>query len=178
MQINALSRHGYTVTVVMFGQHELIQRATELQQQGRTDLHARFFQDLYEFEGVMKAVDLEVIFHACDEGSEFPDGKGWSYTQFLWPQAFAHGFRLASQSEYVWDAFMTASPNTHLRRGLSMNWVARLLAEFAQATRDNDLPIFDPTSKMWSLALRAIGYCDNHRPLRRAKRGGRRATLG
>jgi hypothetical protein len=160
LQINALSRHGYAVTVVMFGQHELIQRTTELQQQGRTDLHDRFFQDLYEFEGVMKAADLKVILDACDADSEFPEGSGWSYTRFLWPQAFEHGFRLADQSKQLWDAFKAASQNTHLTMGLSMNWVARALAEFAQANRNRDLPVFAPTPEMWSLALKAMGYRD------------------
>lgn len=177
LQLNALVRHGYTVTVVMFGQYELVQRCSLLQQQGRTDLHARFFQNLYEFEGVMQAEDFEMIFRACDEASEFPEGKGWSFTEFLWPQAFAHGFRLANQSKNIWEAFRAASPNTSLKMGLSMDWVARALAEFAQSTRDKDLPVFEPTLEMWGHTLKTIGYRDAPSRWQRNSRSDRRASM-
>ncbi|WP_137915467.1 hypothetical protein [Rudaea sp. 3F27F6] len=118
--INWLVRRDCRVTVVMFGQQELLILRDTLITNARSDLDVRYTSELYEFENIRDAKDLSVTFAACDESSEFPVGSGCSYSHFFWPLAFAHGFRLAPQAEMAWAAFVKASPNTRCKNGICM----------------------------------------------------------
>jgi hypothetical protein len=170
--INWLVNRDCRVTVVMFGQQELLAMREALVTKARSDLDARYTSELYEFENVMNAVDLKIALASCDTGSEYPVESGWSYTQFLWPQAFAHGFRLAEQAETAWTAFLKASPTTRCAQGISMRWVALTLAELAESTKDEDRRSFGVDEAIWSKAVERAGYID--RPAVPLKRGRRR----
>jgi len=158
--INWLVRRDCRVTVVMFGQQELLILRKTLMTNARSDLDVRYTSELYEFENIRNAEDLSVAFAACDENSEFPAGSGCSYTHFLWPLAFAGGFRLASQAKTAWAAFVKASVNTHCKQGICMRWVALVLAELAEATNENDRATFGVDEATWTAAIQAAGYVD------------------
>jgi len=167
--INWLVERDCCVTVLLFGQHELLDLRQNLITKGRSDLHARYMAELYEFENIHNEEELQVTFAACDSQSEYPANSGWSYTRFLWPEAFAHGFTLAKQASTAWLAFVKASPNTGCAFGVSMRWVARVLAELADATKDEDRASFGIDPTMWATAIERAGYVDE-KPLVRRKR--------
>lgn len=148
------------VTIVLFGQHELISKRAAIMNHGRSDLALRFTRSMYEFENVLTAVELKLILKIYDEGSEFPEGTGISYTQFLLPMAFANGFRLNDQSKLLWKAFMEMSPATRMKHGVSMFWVARVLAEMAEIARDEDAPSFSISEARWREMIKSSGYVD------------------
>lgn len=158
--INWLVRRDCRVTVVMFGQQELLALRRTLMTKARSDLDVRYTSELYEFENIRNADDLSITFAACDENSEFPASSGCSYSRFLWPQAFAHGFRLAAQAKTAWKAFVKASPNTRCKQGICMRWIALVLAELAHATKDEDRATFGVDEAMWTAAIAASGYVD------------------
>lgn len=158
--INWLIKRRYKVTVILFGQQELTCKRDELIEVGRTDLHARFTQNLMEFEGAACGDDLLPLLDACDSGSEFPPGSGCSYTNFLWPEAFNAGFRLASQRSAFACALELDAGEKRIDHGVIMEYVARSLAEFAEATRLRDGVGFSPTVDDWLHAVKLSGYCD------------------
>jgi hypothetical protein len=158
--INWLVRRDCLVTVLAFGQQELLTMREALMPSARSDLDGRYTNELYEFEIIRNATDLSATFAACDTKSEFPPDIGYSYTHFWWPRAFEHGFRLMPQGAAAWTAFINASPNTHCANGISMRWVAKVLAELAQAKKDADAASFEVDEAMLVAAIRAAGFMD------------------
>lgn len=157
--INWLIGRKLKVTVVLFGQQELMWLRNGLAATGRSDLNARFTAMLHEFESPTKLIDILPALEACDGGSEWPEGSGWSYTHFLWPAAFRAGLRLAKQSGPMWLAFKNAAMNTKGRAaGVGMNYFAEALAALADLTRDRDSPDFQFTNEDWAQAVAICGY--------------------
>ena len=156
--INWLIKRRYKVTVILFGQQELVCKRDELITVGRTDLHARFTENLMEFEGVTCGEDLRALLKACDAGSEFPFGTGWTYTQFLWPEAFAAGFRLEQQLPGIAAAFELDRGYKKIEHGVAMEYIARAIAEFADLTCSRDSAGFTPCLDDWTLALKNSRY--------------------
>lgn len=154
-------KHKFKVAVILFGQQELLNLQTELIGKGRSDLHIRYTSRLLEFETIRKAADLILPFKACDVGSEYPAGSGWSYTRFLWPRAFDAGvMRLEEQTETAWSALLKASPTTGGMHGIGMQWIASVLAGLADATKDRDGRLLTLTEQDWLDAIEMSDYID------------------
>lgn len=156
--INFLVGRNITVTVVLFGQMELKNRCALLKDHGRSDLHARFTQCLFEFMGITKVGELGSFLKECDEHSEYPEGSGLTYTQFLWPLAFDAGFRLEKCKEHLWKAITTIAPIGRARQGIQMHWIAQAIAEFIQLTQKRDAPNFESSESLWRRAVRATDF--------------------
>jgi hypothetical protein len=138
--INGLSEAGIKVTTVLFGQRELKDRRLELMTEGRSDLAERFMKHLLEFRGLRLQLDLKIICEALDKHSEYPTGSGWTYTQFLFPRAFADGFRFGGLVPAMWEHFKEVVPPPMLKKGLPMEVVAAFLANVCIACKDMDGP--------------------------------------
>ena len=162
--INRLSSHHIRVTVVLFGQRELRQLRDDLVARGRSDIYVRFMERLYHFENLTTSKDLVTIFSAIDERSEFPDKSGISYTEFIWPCAFANGFRLEPEAKRAWEAFVALSPKGRMPDGLGIRWLAEALACAAENLRERDAPDFVMTTDDWVKAIVATEYGGNVQP--------------
>lgn len=158
--INWLIRRRYKVTVILFGQSELVDKRDSLISDGRSDLNARFTDNLSEFEPIGNITDFRPVLRAMDSASEFPAGSGWSYTQFLWPRAWAAGFRMEDQLGSFWRAFGADRERSQHSEGVGMNYIAIALAEFAWATKDRDGEGFYPIADDWRNAVQLSGYLD------------------
>jgi hypothetical protein len=181
-QGNWLTKKGYKVTVVLFGQQELITVKNELITTGRSDLAGRFFAHMFEYEPIKRFQDLECFLAACDEKSEYPEGSGWCYTRFLWPRAYDAGFRLLKQAEAFFKAFASISPLQTGEQGIGMNYIAESLACLADMTRERDTDHFEPTVDDWKAAVDRAGYADRdplvRKPERKLKVSAQRAVAG
>lgn len=124
--MNWLTVRNIKVTVVLFGQSQLCGMHDRLKIQ-MPDLSERFMSRLNEFRSLHDAADIKVCLNCCDEETEYPAGSGWSYTQYLWPRAFKHGFRLARCANDLFEAFRANSGGIIDREGVSMQWVAEAL---------------------------------------------------
>src|SRR3546814_12177479 len=94
----------------------------ELIATGRSDLAGRFFAHMFEFEAIKQSQDLEPFLAACDEESEYPEGTGWCYTRFLWPEAYDSGMRLLKQAQPFFKAFTHVSPQHSGEPGIAMKY--------------------------------------------------------
>lgn len=124
--VNWLTVRDIKVTVVLFGQSQLCAMHDRLKVQ-MPDLSERFMSRLNEFRSMQDASDLRVCLRCCDEGAEYPTGSGWSYTQYLWPRAYTHGFRLEKFANEMFEAFRARSGGSIDREGVSMQWIAEAL---------------------------------------------------
>lgn len=156
-QINWLSAHRIAVITVMFGQQELKTLSAELLARSRSDLKDRFMECIYELETIAQD-EVSDVLTSIDALSRFPPGTDWTYTQFLWPRAYAAGFRLAAQAANLWSAFASFARDTRALKSLGMNVISAVVSELAQATKDCDSAAFAPTLDDWKAAVRASGY--------------------
>ncbi|WP_285404961.1 ATP-binding protein [Luteibacter sp. ME-Dv--P-043b] len=180
--INFLVERNYRVTVVMFGQHELVGMRHRITMRGRSDLHFRFMEHFFQFEAIVCGGDLAPLLAACDEASEYPGGSGVSYTRFIWPWAFEAGYRLADQSAALCQAFGMGMHGKMSGEGVAMEYVARTLSELAELTRTRDAAGFIPSSDDWRDAVARSGYSDRlpvqrHRDAEMMETGLRRDAL-
>lgn len=151
--INYLVDADIFVTTILFGQEKLREQFEKLRAHLRDDLIERFLRNIYEFEGIANVEELRLFLAACDTGSEFPHGSGMSYTRFLWPKAFANGFRLANCAQDFWEALVDRLMLTNNSNGIGMNVVAEALAELADMTKDMDGTGLIFEKKLWISAI-------------------------
>jgi hypothetical protein len=120
------------------GQKQLLNRIDELRSAGRQDLLERFFKRVVEFKGCRTVEDLATLCEAMDEKSEYPEGSGWSYTQFLFPRAHEGGLRLHAKAQVLWQAFTALRGTSEVQRGISMEAIASYLAQICLLHKDLD----------------------------------------
>lgn len=106
---NALERRKVKMTTISFAQPEIMHRRTALSASQNRQIIARFLSELLPYNGCTESDDLRSILHSYDVGSEFPDGSGWSYTQFFAPIAFSYGFKLEIYTESIWAELQQAA---------------------------------------------------------------------
>lgn len=135
---NWLSDSGIRLTIVSFGQVEILEKREEIVSKFRSDLHKRFIGSVYELQGLVDSAGMAVSLGACDDGSEYPPGSGLSYTAFLFPKAYAGGFRLQSLASGLWDAFLRSSPLRPGETSIALEHFADALSELAELLRERD----------------------------------------
>ncbi|WP_396617467.1 ATP-binding protein [Lysobacter soli] len=134
--INRLVRDRVKVTVVLFGQVELIERRRRLRD-ARSDLEKRFMSTLIELLGIRNAGELKPVLEAIDTGSEFPAGSGLTYLQLLMPRFYLGGGRLQHHCEPIWGQLKRyALPGA--RTVVAMSNVAGFLANLLIVLRPLD----------------------------------------
>lgn len=157
-QANWLTEKNFKVTTILIGQQELLDLRDEVLSNGRSDLIKRFFLNTLEFELIKKSADLAPLLAGCDDASEYPEGTGWTYTQTLWPLAFASGFRLSNEVDSFWSGFSAVSRMARGEVGISMDYVAGALSQLADMTLERDAEHFRPTPEDWIHAIDQAGY--------------------
>ncbi|WAC64020.1 ATP-binding protein [Pseudoxanthomonas sp. SL93] len=134
--INRLVNDHVKVTVVLFGQTELREKISRLED-ARSDLVKRFGSKLYNLVGLRNVDDLSVVLEAMDSKSEFPAGSGLTYTQLLLPRFYAAGGRLAAHAEGIW-AKLSKYRSSRTANSVSMSICAGFLANLMMALRGHD----------------------------------------
>lgn len=136
--INKVLNMDVKVTTVLMGQRQLMHRVRELERADRRDLLERFFKRIIEFKGCCAVADFSLVCDAIDNKSEYPEGSGYSYTQFLFPQAYASGFRFQKNANPLWQALIDNLPSEDIERGISMEIVASYIAQTCVLLKDRD----------------------------------------
>lgn len=136
--INRLSRARVKVTTVICGQRELQERRREIFEDARSDLGVRFMNEFFEFRRFRTLKDMHVYLTAIDSKSKFPTDQGWTYTQFLFPRAYAAGFRFVQSEASVWNAIKAELSASERRKGPSMDVIAGTVASIAIRAKELD----------------------------------------
>ena len=119
---NLLELRGITMTVISFGQPDVEHLITSLQEQNKLQLIARFFRRPKSFDGCTGVEMLTGVLTYLDTKSEWPEGSGWTYTEFFFPQAYRQGFRFHHYAELIWSELSAATSDAE--SGLSMEAIA------------------------------------------------------
>lgn len=90
---------------VLFAEPILKGRKDSFRGRGKTQTIARLMTEEYEFPSITTAEEVQFVLSGYDVGTEFPKGSGWSYTRYFFTEAFERGWRLASQSELLYQTF-------------------------------------------------------------------------
>jgi hypothetical protein len=162
---NDLEEMGVRLISIFFGQTQLSHIRATLRSVGRGDILGRFMTQYYVFEGIASARELQEVFACYDDvdHGEFPVGSGICYTQFFLPEAYRHGWRLASCAGLVWQLF-SAHVHPHLGPAhaqtfsIGMQWIAQSVRYMFMHFADDDRAGFSVAKDQWNEAIVASGF--------------------
>lgn len=158
---NELSlQHGIQLIVVSFGAPQIVDVRSAFIHSGRTDLIGRFMIQQYEFFGIKSLEELRVLMACYDDVdvSEYPEGSGRSYTDFLMSHAFRSGWRLEHESGRLWQQFKRAAQQSGGLSQVGMQWVANSIREFLVGQIEYDHPGFKGSDEDWERAVLVSGF--------------------
>jgi hypothetical protein len=123
---NELDELGVQLIVISVGTQELVYQHSAFVQGGDMHLVGRFMMREALFRGIIGAAELGFVLRAYDEGTEWPQGSGTSYTRFFFPSAFEAGFRLSPLASDLWGVFEEmAPPKMRPQLSVAMEHVAK-----------------------------------------------------
>jgi len=97
------------VTVLMAQSPDFDAVVTKLRHQRRLDLIGRFAMRIVPFRAYNSLEDITAILEFIDQAI-YPEDSGITWTAFYFPEAFANGFRISSQSEKFYSAIAEITP--------------------------------------------------------------------
>lgn len=152
--------HGIKLIAVLFGAPGIVPLRTSLIESGRIDLIGRFMVQQYEFKGVVSLDELMTImgFYDDAEVSEYPEGSGLSYSEYLLGKAYASGWRLRLEGPRLWEQFKFAAQASGGLGQVGMQWVSESIRRFFMEQIDYDHPGLQGDSQGWDLAVKQSGF--------------------
>ena len=102
-----LDRHGIRMMTFSVGQHQLLHQKHAFRESKQSQIIMRFMVDELQFRGILTKEELATCLKGYDD-SFYPENSNWCYTRFFFPKAYADGFRMLSQTQYLWEAFLDA----------------------------------------------------------------------
>jgi hypothetical protein len=80
---------------------------------GGAHVAARFLLTAARFHGICDEAQLGYVMSGYDEGSEWPEGSGVSFTASIVPELWSNGFRIASYAAPLWEEFINQLPHRY-----------------------------------------------------------------
>ncbi len=102
---NKLDKQNVTLILFLVGQEQLNSQKTIFSRENSDQIIQRFMIEEYKFSGIRSVEDIKVCLRCYDNGSEYPQGSGWSFTRFYFPEAFATGERLENFAKDIFEIF-------------------------------------------------------------------------
>jgi len=75
---------------------------------------ARFMLEQAKFDGICSVEELEFVLSGYDEGTEWPEGSGLSFTAGVAPAAWNQGFRMKNYASQIWETMIEALPERYV----------------------------------------------------------------
>jgi hypothetical protein len=100
---NLLKLRGICTTVICFAQPEVNHLISSLQEQNKKQIIQRFFRKPITFMGCGSAQILKNVLEYLDEKTDWPEGSGWTYTNFFFPEAYKNKFRFGNYAGEIWS---------------------------------------------------------------------------
>lgn len=157
---NDLRRKRVRPTFIMVGQTEL-HGLRNVFVKHHKQIVGRFMLNVHKVRGITGPGDIEVCLRAYDDNknTEYPAGSGCSFTEFFFPVAYRHGWRLQNQTETVWKAFCDIKQKYKLPNSeISMNFLFSALV-YVLNKYENLIDIEPHLSlNIWKQAIEESGY--------------------
>lgn len=150
---NLLKLRGICMTVVSFAQPDVKDLITSLQAQEKTQVIERFFRKPIRFLGCGSEEVLKSVLDYLDEKTDWPEGSGWTYTDFFFPEAYKNKFRFGDYAGDIWSELReTVRPPKKI--GLTMEAVVMTVEWLYLSLHDQDSSDFCITRKQISDAIK------------------------
>lgn len=114
IQNELYQEHRVMLFTLLVGQPQLKLKREMLTAAGEKQITARLMADEVEFVGQRSLEEFQFAFNRFDEHCFYPSRSGISFTQGLAPEAWAAGWRLASEAEALWSEY------TERREGMGL----------------------------------------------------------
>ncbi len=149
-----LERIGIRMITLLVGQPSLLNRKSSFMQAGEAQIVTRFMIDELQFHALRSAEDFATCLAGYDVAC-FPEGSGWTYTQFFLPAAYSSGFRLVKYASMLWSAFSEAHLAARFAFTLEvpMQYFARSVEIVLLENFEGDDHDFTLTPEMWKRAI-------------------------
>jgi hypothetical protein len=145
---------------VLVGQKELAYRHTAMLHAKRYQIIGRFMINSHKFRGLSSATDIEVCLNGYDKMTEYPIGSKWSFTRYYFPVAYLHGWRILSQANTIWEAFLNVKKEAKIPGydELPMQFFSSAVEYIFK--KYYNLKDIEPhlSMKMWKEAFKQTGY--------------------
>lgn len=158
---NEMQKFGIHLGCYFFGQPELLHQKSSFKQAKKYHLIARFMLHEYPFCGLRSPNDLQYCLHGYDM-SEFPKGSGISFSAHYFPEAFAAGWRVASLTSSIWDAFVELEDNNggRKRKEIPMEFFSRSVERIFLTCAKLPVHVDGITYRQIKNAIESTGYAD------------------
>jgi hypothetical protein len=161
---NALESHGIVLIYLGFGHLSLQDEKNKLKAKKRRDLVGRFLKQLHPITGLENIEDLRKALQQLDDPKfDYPSRTGISCAEFFMPKAFAAGWRMQAETEYMWSAFDVMSRERIKIPAVNVGMQSVFLAikHFLSSSRLDDSALFLGTSADWKKAVNDSDYEDD-----------------
>jgi hypothetical protein len=154
-----LDGRGVRVLVFLIGQPELLNQKNALRQGQHTHIVGRFMTHEVPFRGLMSADDAATCLAGYDV-SCFPERTDWTYTRFFLPRAYDNGFRLVSQAQPLWEAFLDAHEEAGFtfELELPMKYFTQAVEIILIKNSESDSPELRLSQQLWREAVFESNY--------------------
>lgn len=165
---NELGEKNVSLTVILFGQPQLISKREILLHSYRTDIVSRFMVEVKNFDGIRDDSELAeiLIFYDDQVISEYPSNSGCACSQFFLPKAYQAGWRLATQSTRLWKAFEAVAQDTGdkaISSGLNigMTWIKIAVQNILISLMENDAASLKADDVILKNAVERSGFAES-----------------
>ncbi|WP_410768713.1 ATP-binding protein [Fontibacillus sp. BL9] len=132
---NALVQKKVSMTIISVGQEELLARRTFFLEQKKSQIIGRFMTHEHHFHGIRTIEDIQLILSGYDspEVSCFPEGSGWSFSRYFFPEGYNKKERLEKEAKVLFNLFV------ELRKEHGVSAALEIPMEYFSFTIENAL---------------------------------------
>lgn len=156
---NSLHAQDILLCVQLIGQRGLTTLRTLASETDQPQVKERYFVLEYEFGGVKTQESLAGILAQYDDDCRFPPGSVWAYSRYFLRTAYDHGWRLAAEAPYLWQALCQLSnkkPAAIKRTGFKLTWIIDAIHTFLLDNMKHDGSKFGGSVRLWEDCIQAV----------------------
>lgn len=163
-ELDAANILAFTVSV---GEPDLKSIREGFESAGQMQSVGRFMVEEHWFRGIHRQKDLERVLGWFDT-KIFPEGSGWSYSRYYYPEAFDSGWRLLREAPLVWSLWETLHSTRKLHGPLEipMMYLSSVIRRILRKGGELDSPVFQGSADIWRPLIVSSGYATAARYVR------------
>lgn len=153
---NDLKKLNICLTVILFGQMELAETRARFIKTRKTQIIGRFMCNEITLYGIQNIDDLRFCLEQLDNNKKYPKASNCTYTQYCFPQAYDNGYRLADDTETIFDVFYSViktTPGFNGEVNIPMLYFKITITLCLKATGFEGAKKYKPTKEDWELAV-------------------------
>lgn len=160
---NSLDAIQVKLIVLLIGQPELKSTKSAYIVEGKNHIVGRFMIKEHELFGAKTVEDFRVCLNGYDT-LEYPEGSGWTYTRYYYPEAYAEGKRLEHCAKDLFEAFALVRQEEGFRGDMEVGMqdltttIKCALVKFGVESKKKNYWI---DLAIWKECVKQAGYVDS-----------------